>query len=169
MIRGLLLLGAAGTLTLTACSSTHMSGSSAAPSRSSTSSIATPSSMPVGGTVTITLAETSKGAALAGPNGHVLYIYDADTATASNCTGGCALTWPPLVGTPKPSAGLDDSEFGTITRPDGSKQVTYDEHPLYYYGKDTDSKDVYGDGVDGMWHLAKTSSSESSPGSIDGY
>ena len=166
MIKGLLVLGAGGALMLAGCSSTRMS---AAPSPSSTSSIVTPSSTPVGGAVTITLAATSQGAALAGPNGHVLYIYDADTATTSNCTGGCSLTWPPLVGTPQPSAGLDDSEFGTITRPDGSKQVTYDHRPLYYYAKDADSEGVYGDGVHGMWHLAKTSSSERSSSSSDGY
>ena len=169
MIKGLLLLGAAGALALTACSSSHKSGSSAPPSPSSTSTVATPSSTPAGGAITITLATTSKGEALAGPNGHVLYTYDPDTASASNCTGGCAVLWPPLVGTPQPSAGLDDSEFSTITRPDGAKQVTYEHHPLYYYAKDADSEGVYGDGVDGVWHLAKVNSQESSSSSGNGY
>jgi predicted lipoprotein with Yx(FWY)xxD motif len=169
MLKGLLLLGAAGALALTACSSNHQGGSSTPPSTPSTSSATTASSTPVGGAVTITLAATSKGEALAGPNGHVLYTYDPDTATASNCIGSCAVTWPPLVGTPQPSAGLDDSGFATIARPDGSRQITYDHRPLYYYAKDADSEDIYGDGVDGAWHLAKVSSDERSSSGGTGY
>jgi predicted lipoprotein with Yx(FWY)xxD motif len=168
MIKRLLLLGAAGALALTACSSSHNGGSSTPQSTASTSAT-TASSTPAGGAVTITLADTSKGEALAGPNGRVLYTYDPDTATASNCIGSCAVTWPPLTGTPQPSAGLDDSGFGTITRPDGSKQVTYDHHPLYYYAKDADSQDIYGDGVGGVWHLAKVSPDASSSSSSNGF
>jgi predicted lipoprotein with Yx(FWY)xxD motif len=129
----------------------------------------TPSSTPAAAAVAIAVAKTSKGSALAGPNGHVLYTYDPDTATASSCTGGCATKWPPLVGTPQPGAGLDAAEFGTIMRADGSKQVTYDHHPLYYYAKDEDAEDVYGDGVGGVWHLAKAGSGEAGSPSSTGY
>ena len=163
MIKQLILVaGTASALALTACSSSHKGGSSTPPPAPSSSS-------PAGATVAIAVAKTSKGNALAGPNGHVLYTYDPDTATASSCTTGCATAWPPLVGTPQPAAGLDAAGFGTITRADGSKQITYDHHPLYYYAKDEDSEDVYGDGVGGVWHLAKADSGPSGGSTSNGY
>jgi predicted lipoprotein with Yx(FWY)xxD motif len=96
---------------------------------------------------------------LTGPNGHALYFYDPDTSTASKCTDACATTWPPLVGTPSAGAGLEASELTTMSRSDGSTQVAYDGHPLYYYAKDTDAEDMYGEGVGGVWHLATTTGS----------
>jgi predicted lipoprotein with Yx(FWY)xxD motif len=163
MIKQLVLVGAAGALALTACSSSKKTASTPAPTLPATSvasspssSASTPSSTAAGAAVTISIAKTSKGSALVGPNGHALYRYDPDTGTASSCTGGCASLWPPLVGTPHPAAGLDASDFGTIKRDDGSMQITYDKHPLYYYAKDEDSEDVYGDGIGGVWHLAKS-------------
>jgi predicted lipoprotein with Yx(FWY)xxD motif len=157
MIKAILLLGAAGTLALTACSSSHKNTPPAPPLPASNSPT-TAASASASGAVAVTIAKTSKGNALVGPNGHVLYTYDPDTATSSSCTGGCAANWPPLLGTARPAAGLEGSEFGTVTREDGAKQVTYDHHPLYYYARDEDGEDVYGDGVGGVWHLAKPGS-----------
>jgi len=68
-----------------------------------------------------------------------------------------------------PAPAWTPSEFGTITRPDGSKQVTYHHHPLCYYAKDEDSEDIYGDGVGGVWHLAKVESDERSSSSGSRY
>ena len=87
MIKGLLVLGAGGALVLTGCSSTHMNGSSAAPSPSSTSSIVTPSSTPAGGAVTITLAGTSLPHRLAVATyllseGHFFDVLRTDAAVA---------------------------------------------------------------------------------------
>jgi predicted lipoprotein with Yx(FWY)xxD motif len=167
MIKQLALVaGCVGALALTACSSSKKSGSPPPPSSSSSSSApatttapSTPSSTPAAAAVAISVAKTSKGQALVGPNGHVLYTYDPDTATSSACSAGCATAWPPLVGIPHPGAGLKADDFGTITRTDGSKQVTYDQHPLYYFAKDKDGEDVYGDGVGGVWHVAKSADS----------
>lgn len=182
MIKQLVLVaGCVGALALTACSSNKKSGSSAPPPASTsaavtTSAASTPSSSPAAAAAAISVAKTSKGSALVGPAGHVLYTYDSDTATASTCTGGCASLWPPLVGTPKPSAGLKADDFGTIKRDDGSTQITYDHHPLYYYSKDADAEDVYGDGIGGVWHVAKSddtgsgaSGSASTSGGGGGY
>lgn len=176
MIKQLVLIGAAGALALTACSSSKKSGgstpppappSSSAASTPTTSTASAPSSSAAAAAVAISVAQTGKGPALVGPNGHALYTYDPDSATSSSCSGACAANWPPLVGTPQPGAGLDASEFGTITRDDGSMQITYDKHPLYYYVKDATSTDATGDGVGGVWHLAKPDDSAGSSSSAD--
>lgn len=163
MIKAILAVGAVGALALTACSSSK-SGGSTAPLASagspSTSTASTPSSSAANAAVTVSIAKTSKGNTLVGPNGRSLYTYAPDTATASNCSGGCASTWPPLVGTAQPGAGLEASEFGTVTRSDGSTQITYDKHPLYYYSQDSAAGDINGDGIEGVWHLATTDSAE---------
>jgi predicted lipoprotein with Yx(FWY)xxD motif len=55
--------------------------------------------------------------------------------------------WPPLTGSPKALGGAMSADLGTITRPDGTKQVTYKGHPLYLYVKDKDDGDTYGEGI----------------------
>jgi predicted lipoprotein with Yx(FWY)xxD motif len=172
------LVGLAGALILTACASSgHKTNSSApaggatsqAPARSASSS--EPGSSSAGGAAKISVATTEKGKILAGPTGHALYIYDPDTAKQSACVEQCAAAWPPVTGTPAAGQGVEEAELGTIARPDGTMQVTYDGHPLYYFGKDEDDEDVYGDGVAGVWHVAKADSgaSSSSSGGAKGY
>ena len=43
-------------------------------------------------------------------------------------------------------------ELGTITRDDGSLQVTYNGMPLYYYAKDMARGDTTGEGVGDEWY-----------------
>ena len=45
--------------------------------------------------------------------------------------------------------------FGTVTRADGSAQLTYNGRPLYFYIKDTNPGDTKGQGVGGVWYVAK--------------
>ena len=93
-----------------------------------------------------------------GPNGHSLYVFDNDSAGTSACNGGCADNWPLLLvtgsGTPVAAGVCCPGELGTITRDDGSRQVTLAGRLLYYYAADTDAGDTYGDGSGGVWHLA---------------
>jgi predicted lipoprotein with Yx(FWY)xxD motif len=79
------------------------------------------------------------GPILVGPNGHTLYVFLGDTSTMSNCDGSCAQNWPPLTtpGTPRATAGVVQSLLGTIKRQDGSLQVTYHGHPLYFFVADS--------------------------------
>src|SRR5262245_10187180 len=66
-------------------------------------------------------------------SGRSLYVFAADTAGKSNCSGGCTSFWPPFSGSSASAmSGVQASMLGTITRSDGTKQVTYDGHPLYY-------------------------------------
>ena len=91
------------------------------------------------------------GMVLTGPNGMTLYTHAGDSATASTCTGGCATAWPPLATTGQPTAGAGvTGQLGTLTRGDGTTQVTYGGMPLYYWQGDKKAGDVTGDGVDGF-------------------
>src|SRR3990170_1183789 len=77
---------------------------------------------------------------------------------APPASGGCAQAWPPLVveGAEAATAGAGVSgAIATITRDDGSRQVAYDGHPLYYYAADGKAGDTNGEGVGGFWHVAK--------------
>ena len=67
--------------------------------------------------------------------GYVLYAFTADSRVASRCSGSCAKAWPPFLTSGKPLAlkGVAQRRLGRVRRADGSQQVTYAGHPLYYY------------------------------------
>jgi predicted lipoprotein with Yx(FWY)xxD motif len=91
------------------------------------------------------------GMILTGPNGMTLYTHAGDTATSSTCDGACATAWPPLATTGQPTAGAGVSgQLGTLTRADGTTQVTYAGRPLYYWQGDTTAGAVTGNGVEGF-------------------
>jgi predicted lipoprotein with Yx(FWY)xxD motif len=98
-----------------------------------------------------TATSANLGTVLTGPNGMTLYTHAGDSATSSTCTGQCATAWPPLLTTGQPSAGTGlTGQPGTLTRPDGTTQVTYRGLPLYYWQGDAKAGDVTGDGVNGF-------------------
>jgi predicted lipoprotein with Yx(FWY)xxD motif len=70
-----------------------------------------------------------------------LYAFSADSATTSMCSGQCAVIWPPVLTATAPVAGsgVTGSLLGTIARPDGTFQVTYNGHPLYFFAKALDA------------------------------
>lgn len=70
-----------------------------------------------------------------------LFTYSADTSTKSACLGVCARYWPPVLTTTAPSAGsgVTSAGLGEIQRPDGTFQVTYDGHPLYFFSQNLTS------------------------------
>ena len=102
-----------------------------------------------GTSATIGVANSSLGSILVNASGRTLYLFKADSGTMSVCTGACATAWPPLLakGTPTAGTGLTASKLGTITRPGGSHQVTYNGHPLYLFIKDTKADQTTGQGV----------------------
>jgi predicted lipoprotein with Yx(FWY)xxD motif len=105
---------------------------------------------------TATLKTTTiKGATvLTNGKGSTLYWFAPDTPTTSHCTGTCAQYWPPVTGKPTASPGVT-GRLGTITRPDGSVQATYDGHPLYTYIADTAPGQARGNNINlngGLWH-----------------
>jgi predicted lipoprotein with Yx(FWY)xxD motif len=91
---------------------------------------------------------TTLGQILVGTNGKTLYLFEADTSAASNCSGACAQAWPPLTtsGGVNAAGGASPSLVGTTARNDGSIQVTYAGHPLYFYIGDRNPGDANGEG-----------------------
>ena len=81
--------------------------------------------------------------------GITVYLFEKDTGTMSTCYGACAVTWPPVVttGAPVPGSGAMASFLGTTKRSDGTMQVTYAGHPLYYFSAGTKPGQVNGQGV----------------------
>ncbi|MFJ6700202.1 SCO0930 family lipoprotein [Streptomyces sp. NPDC091272] len=89
--------------------------------------------------------------------GMTLYRFDKDTAAPprSNCDGDCAKAWPavPAEGA-APAPGTAASVVGSVTRSDGSKQLTLGGRPVYRFAKDTKSGELNGQGVGGTWYAS---------------
>lgn len=117
-------------------SSTPTSTSTSAPSASESRSAEPPASDSAQANgVTITTAASDYGQILWGPERQVVYIWEKEPTTRAECYGDCAEAWPPVLTTGEPIAtgDVDAALLGTTTRRDGSTQVTYNGHPLYYY------------------------------------
>ena len=97
---------------------------------------------------------TTLGPYLINGSGYTLYTYSGDSPNSgtSSCTGGCISIWPPFY-TPTLvlQKGLNASEFGTITRAGGIKQLTYKGWPLYLYTGDSKPGQTNGEGVAGFY------------------
>ncbi len=96
--------------------------------------------------------DTAPGPVLVAPDGMTLYTYDKDGDGISNCSGFCAVAWPPLLA--DDNAEATDS-FTVIARSGGDPQWAYNGQPLYLYIGDSKPGDVDGDGVDGVWRVAR--------------
>jgi predicted lipoprotein with Yx(FWY)xxD motif len=85
-----------------------------------------------------------------------LYTFNSDSPGVSNCSGGCSTTWPPLTApsgqTPTAGSGIGGA-LATITRGDGSIQVTYKGRPLYFFHGDHQAGDMNGNYTG--WSLAR--------------
>ncbi len=94
---------------------------------------------------TVNLENSSTvGEYLANSSGFTLYTYNNDVpnSNASTCYGSCASNWPPFyTATLSLAPGLNASNFGTITRTGGGKQITYKGRPLYFFVGDTKAGD----------------------------
>jgi predicted lipoprotein with Yx(FWY)xxD motif len=85
---------------------------------------------------------------LADGQGRAMYLFEADKGSTSTCTGACASAWPPVTASTMPMAGggVSRSLLGTTKRADGTEQLTYNGHPLYYFSADTGSGMAKGPG-----------------------
>ena len=151
--------GAAGlaalALAVSACgsssSSSAASGSTPAAAGSSSASSAPASSS--GGTA-LDVKTIGGQQVVTNSAGFTVYWFAPDTSTTSKCTGSCATYWPPVKGPATAMSGVT-GKLGTITRPDGTTQATYDGHPLYTYAGDTAPGQAKGNGLNvsgGLWY-----------------
>jgi predicted lipoprotein with Yx(FWY)xxD motif len=99
---------------------------------------------------TISATSTNLGTILVDGSGRTLYLFEKDQPNQSACAGACAAAWPvdQSSGTPKAGSGVKASLLGTIKRSDGTTQVTYNKHPLYYFQGDSGAGQQNGQGVD---------------------
>jgi predicted lipoprotein with Yx(FWY)xxD motif len=115
----------------------------------SNASAPAPPRTPNGQSATVGAANENLGKILVDSQGRTLYLFRRDSGTKSACTGACAIDWPPLRATGKPTVGggADAALLGTTTRSDGERQVTYNGHPLYLYAGDENAGDTRGQGL----------------------
>jgi|SRR4051812_27455156 predicted lipoprotein with Yx(FWY)xxD motif len=95
-------------------------------------------------------ASLEPGTALVDSAGQTLYLFEADSPTKSACDGGCTQVWPPLLEQGNQvtlSGAVQQDLVGSVARADGTRQVTYDGHPLYTYVGDTHSGNSAGQGL----------------------
>jgi len=129
---------------------------------SATAAASTTSPSVAGKGVVVATKSVKLGTVLAaGPGRRTVYLFEGDRGSRSACSGACAQVWPPVITKAAPGIGgmAIPADLGTITRTDGTKQVTYFHHPLYYYSRDTDSRDVYGRGISSFgatWYPLRT-------------
>ena len=83
----------------------------------------------------ITTGDSEFGSILFDDRGQAIYIWELEDSTTAKCYGDCAEAWPPVLtdGTPIATGSVNSELLGTTERTDGSTQVTYNGHPLYYY------------------------------------
>src|SRR3954452_15715770 len=98
------------------------------------------------------------GTFLVDAKGHTLYLFRKDTTKKSRCSDDCATAWPPLLTTGKPSASgaAKKALLGTTKRSDGTTQVTYNGHPVYYFSNDKKAGDAKGQALNAFgakWYV----------------
>jgi predicted lipoprotein with Yx(FWY)xxD motif len=100
---------------------------------------------------TVATSKTSVGTILVDSNGDTLYLFAKDHGGASSCSGACAKAWPPYAAkgaSPSAGPGLKASLLKSMERADGTRQLTYDGHPLYTFSGDSKAGDLTGQDSD---------------------
>jgi predicted lipoprotein with Yx(FWY)xxD motif len=110
------------------------------------------------GPATVSTASSKAGTLLVDGNGRTLYLFEKDKANQSACSGACVSAWPvdQSSGAAKAGSGVKASLLGTIKRGDGTTQVTYNKHPLYYYSGDSGAGQQNGQGLNAfgaLWYV----------------
>jgi predicted lipoprotein with Yx(FWY)xxD motif len=166
---------AAAGLLAAACSSAAGTSGSSAPASSGTSAGSA--------TGTVIATQAGSGGTFLTEGGRTVYLWVKDGMNKTTCTGACASAWPPVMdkGQLTASGGAKAADLGTIARPGGGKQVTYNGHALYFFAGDSSAGQTSGQGSDSFgakWWLvapagsqitaSDTAASSSSGGSSSG-
>jgi predicted lipoprotein with Yx(FWY)xxD motif len=130
-------------------------------SHSSAISAHAPQSVAATSSSTISAKSGPLGKILVNSKGQTLYLFQADKTKKSTCTGSCAHAWPPATVSRQPTAanGVKKNLLSTTTRSNGSKQVTYNGHPLYTFSGDKKAGQTHGQGLNAFgakWYVMGT-------------
>jgi predicted lipoprotein with Yx(FWY)xxD motif len=157
-------LAAASLALLAGCGSSSSSSSTAASTPASAPTESTPATTAAASAgVAVQTAKNKLGTILvAGPEKKTVYLFEADKGSSSTCNGACASAWPPVTseGAPTASGSALSADLGTTTRSDGSKQITYKGHPLYFFEGDESPGQTNGEGSKAFgagWYVLKPS------------
>jgi len=118
--------------------------------------VATPRTQPAAATgsgKTLDARTVGGKSVLTDSKGLTLYTFAPDGPNKSVCYGDCAAYWPPVPGNTSAGPGVTGT-IGTITRTDGTKQATYEGHPLYTYIGDHGPGTAAGNNINlngGLW------------------
>jgi predicted lipoprotein with Yx(FWY)xxD motif len=107
---------------------------------------------------TVMVRETGIGRILTDARGYTLYqnVNDVAGTGISNCLDACEQLFPPLVVTPPVQRGPGIAgALGTFVRPSGVTQALYNSRPLYLHAGDAQPGDANGNGIDGIWEVAR--------------
>jgi predicted lipoprotein with Yx(FWY)xxD motif len=145
-------------------------------SGSNTSRSPAPPKTANGQSATVGVANENLGNILVDSQGRTLYLFRSDSGTKSACTSACAIDWPPLRATDKPTVGGGAASIvATSARSDGKPQITYNGHPLYLFSGDQKPGDTNGEGVNafgGLWYALSSAGNQivgSAPNQAIGY
>ena len=125
------------------------------------------SGAPVVAGTQIVAADSEFGPMLFDATGQAIYLFDVETTSAPACYDACAEAWPPVLteGEPVAGAGVDGSLLATTQRSDGTIQVTYKNHPLYFYAhegrQEVKCHDVFMNG--GNWYVVQPDGNAAPP------
>ena len=156
----LFLLTLVGGMVIAACGGDDYASNTATGATSASSpTAATSPTAAAGQSSAVQVKDTSSlGKVLAARDGMTLYTFNNDSIGKSNCSGGCASTWPPLTVAAAPAKPDGVSgDFSLVNRDDGQKQLALNGKPLYRYAADKAPADTKGEGVGGVWFAAKVS------------
>ena len=142
----------AAAVVLSACGSYGSGGAGGSASTGSYPGSYSSGAAPAAGSssTVVDLRSTTLGQILVDGSGRTLYLFEGDKGMSSTCDGACAGVWPPLVssgGGAQAGQGVNQSLLGTTTRTDGTKEVTYNGHPLYHFASDQKAGDTTGQGL----------------------
>jgi predicted lipoprotein with Yx(FWY)xxD motif len=154
------LSGCAGGSGTTTPAATSPAAAASSPATSATAKASSTASSTASAGVDLKTGSSSLGNIVVDAKGMSLYYFTKDVKDSgtSACTGGCLTAWPPLITTSDtPKVEGVTGTVGTITTPEGAKQVTLNGMPLYYFQKDTKAGDVLGQGVNNVWYVADPS------------
>jgi predicted lipoprotein with Yx(FWY)xxD motif len=167
MKRSLFFVGSSAALTgaLVACSAGYTASSPTPSSAPRAAMSAAPTPSPSKNGTTISTASTKVGQVLVDGSGRTVYLFEADKGKDSTCYDACAQAWPPVTtsGTPHGGTGEHSALLGTTTRRNGTTQVTYNGHPLYYFIGDRKPGDIVGQGLNqfgAKWYVLSPSGSK---------